>query len=220
MLKTLRFYGKFTLVLLGSYMAFVAVILGGAFLTGLDGLFGTYVSMLPSMGVLFVGIFALSGGYLEVALSMGARRIHCFWAAEICNLAEAAVMLLVAMAARRLLAGLPDPDGVLYNYGPKGWLTVWLVGAVTLQTGLLVGQITDPRKKVRARVLMLFSCMALMVGVTVSTVIEVLDNALVGGLWPAWLVWLVSNLPLVLAGMAVLLAVLVYLKYRKAVVLA
>ena len=221
MLKTLRFYIKYTFVLLAGYAAFVALIVAGAFITGLDGLFGTYTSMLPSMGVMFVGIFAMTtSGYLDVALSMGARRTHCFWAVELCNLLEAAVMVLLAILARQLLGGLPDPVGVLYDHGPKAWLCIWLVGALTLQTGLLASQIRDPRKQRFARVAMIFCTMILMVGVTVTSILAVLDNALVGGLWPAGLAWLVEHLPLVLAAAALVFGFLAYRQYRKAVVFA
>ena len=221
MLKTLRFYLKYAGVMLAGYAVFVAIILVGAFVFGLEGLVGTYVSMLPSMSMIFVCIFSMgSSGYQDVALSMGARRTHCFWAAECSNLLQAAGMVLLAVLARQLLGGLPDPEGVLYDHGPRAWLCIVLVAALTIQVGLIGSQLRDPKKSAAVRLVLMLAAMVLMVATAVTGVLGLLDTPLAATLWPGWAVWLLHNLPLLLAAGTVLLGAVALAKYRKAVVYA
>ena len=212
MLKVLRYYAKYTAQVSAVYAGFAAVILALSFMAGdLYGTAGVYASMLPTFGLIFGTIWGTSIDlYFNVALSMGARRGHCFWAAEfstaVCSLLAAPTALLVYRCIQRL----PGFEERVNQYTLAGWGVILLGTLVVQQLSLMAGRIANPKKKAAAMALMLVVAMTLVVIATLFGVGDPLHWGVLGAA--------ARYIHLILAAAAVVLGAVAYKLYQKAVV--
>ena len=214
MSRTLRFYLKYAGQIVLVYLAFAAFVLAGAFVQGsLNGIVGTYAAMLPTMGLMFGGLFASSiDVYFNVAVSMGARRSHCFWAGQIATAVGSLLLPPLSVLVYRLLAGFPDRVEVLREYSLREWGYILLGALVVQQLGLLASRIGNVKAKMVGMIVMMLLAMSLMVSVTLAGVPQM--NPVQWGV----LGFLARYLHGILAAAAVLLGAVVYRRYQKAVV--
>lgn len=143
---TIRFLGRYSAQTVGIFAAFCAASVAGCWFTGTrDGLFGTYVEVFFGFAAMFSALTGISmDAYVNVALSMGARRRNCFWAAELCGVLN--VLLLVGLAAWMRWAVDPLPgDQWWRELAPAVWPLMIAEGLFLNQVGLLVARIESPR---------------------------------------------------------------------------
>lgn len=151
MAKTLRYFLRSACPLLGVYLAFAALSVGGSWLSGSpDGVLGTYAAMMPMMGsMLSVGFAVGSDVYISVALSMGARRRWCFWSVEAVLLMYNLCAPVFTVLTNGMLTRMFGPDaveGVILALTPKsvmGWLLLYLTSLLLGQAGLLAGRVQN-----------------------------------------------------------------------------
>lgn len=95
--RTIRFFFRTSLINLGVILAFAALVTLGAIATDASGLFETYFSLFPAMGlmILFMLSYALCTSQLNIALSFGARRKDYFPAMHINMVYYAAAVTLL-----------------------------------------------------------------------------------------------------------------------------
>ncbi len=218
MLKTLRFYLLYLDQVVLCYGVFAAIILVGSLLAGdLNGLMGTYATMMPTFGLMFGGIFSASfDSYLNVALSMGARRAHCFWAMEFCGAVSAVIMPVLTVLVYPVIGRLPDAMETLEEFTLSDWILIVLATLAVTQLGLLAGRAQNAKTKSLAMVGVMVFAMVLMVAVTILGMPVASELTVL--VWPGWLNGLVAALPWILGGITLVLGALVYHKFRKAVV--
>lgn len=178
MLKSFRFLLQFTWVNMATLVGFAAVVVAGAYATGVptspsarDGnLFQTYLSsfLVVILLVLFLFAFGLCSSNLNLALSMGARRSDFFWAIQGSLLAYAAlgwVLQLFLSALTRLgnWTNLSYWEAVL-TLGP-----VWLFPLLCLVAGIwgCVCGLVFTRSKVWGTILMSVVILLAIVGMVV-----------------------------------------------------
>lgn len=214
MLKTMRFYAKYGLQTVAVYGAFAAFIVVGANLQGsLDGIFGTYAAMLPNMGLVFGCVFGASVDlYLNVAVSMGARRTHCFWAFEIVTFLSQCSLPVYTLLLNRLVGHLPDSAEVLTERSLSDWGVLLLGMLVVQQLGLMVSRLQGPNGKAVAMIGCSLLSTAGMVAVTLLG-----DAAFRPGNWGVLAV-VAEYIHPILAVLAAALGAVVYKLFRKAVV--
>lgn len=211
MAKTTRFlipYGGQHILI---YTAFAAIVVGGCWLTGrADGLFGAYVSTFHFMMLMFAAMLGMSlDGYMNVALSMGAKRSHCFWAAQLCGLVSSAILPALAWAMERLVAPLPAGEELWCRLTLRSGVLLALGGLLVTQLGLLLGRVQKPAWKTAA----------ILLGMLFSSGLGVLLLLADGMDWYAGrFAALLSLLSVLIPVLTVVLAAAAYWSYRKAVV--
>lgn len=116
MMKSFRFLLQSIWTGLGALIGFAVIVTVGAYATGVPGglpdgsnsLFQTYFSSFPLMTLLILFMYGLSlcSNYMDLALSMGARRKDFFWAVQGVLL----VYTAVGWALQFLMSALPWLD--------------------------------------------------------------------------------------------------------------
>lgn len=210
LLYYLRYYTtQYMLIFLG----FAAFAVAGVRLSGrADGLFGTYASMIPMYGVMFVAACAISADVgFNVAISMGMRRSWCFWAAELSQAITLTAIPLIGWGCSWLIRDMPGADDRMIRYTPASMLLLYLCSLLVAQLSLLSSRVENTRLRGLLTVV-------LMLGAGFVSVMVILFGdanlpALLG--LPAAVS---AAFPVLLAGVVVLLGLPLYRMYRKAVV--
>ena len=110
MVKSFKYLLQFAWINLGAILGFAAIVIAGAYLTGVpqgaNNLFRTYFGTFPLMTLimLFLFSYALCTSNLNLALSFGARRRDFFFAIQ-------GVLLLyagVCWALQAVMSAIPD----------------------------------------------------------------------------------------------------------------
>ena len=113
MVKSFKYLLQFAWINLGAILGFAAIVIAGAYLTGVpqgaNNLFRTYFGTFPLMTLimLFLFSYALCTSNLNLALSFGARRRDFFFAIQ-------GVLLLyagVCWALQAVMSAIPDLFG-------------------------------------------------------------------------------------------------------------
>lgn len=219
MAKTLHFFLRSFSPYLLIYLAFGCLAVGGSWLSGTpNGLFGSYASMMPMIGVMLGAGLAASGDvYLNVAVSMGARRHWCFWSIEaamaLYSLCAPLFTILTDRALMALFGGyeLEGLNRLLAAQGPKSWALLYLLAMALAQAGLLASRVKHPTWRGVLIVVIMLAASAASVVMILFADTDFLQEAQLSAQWPA-------RIAAVLAAAAVALAIPVYQIYRKAVV--
>ena len=110
MVKSFKYLLQFAWINLGAILGFAAIVIAGAYLTGVpqgaNNLFRTYFGTFPllTLIMLFLFSYALCTSNLNLALSFGARRRDFFFAIQ-------GVLLLyagVCWALQAVMSAIPD----------------------------------------------------------------------------------------------------------------
>lgn len=216
MARCFRFLFRFALVNLGIFAGVAAVIVAGAFATGVpDGhtnLFSTYFDGFPALAlsILFMMGFSLTST-LTLALNFGATRKALFGAVQ----GVLAVYAVGGWAISALFSAVP----VWLGWSRQGAATVLLLnaspaflvaGAAAAVLGLLSG-VSMSRSRVLGGILIAFAMIAMLVGVLW---LVITGGTFSGGMWGS-LPWL---LPLALGVAAVIADVFLYRYLKRYVV--
>lgn len=207
--KAIRFLGRYSAQYALVFVLFAAVVVAGCRITGTtDGLFGTYAQVFFNFTIMFSSLTGFSlDSYMNIALSMGARRSRCFWAAQLCSAVNVAVMVLLAAWVRGATASLPCEE----PWSPMDariWPLLMVTGLFGSQLGLLTMRIEHPRWRTVGLLIVMLLCSA---GAIALMVVCMLDSLAMPG-------WLLNGM---LAGFpigTVVAGAVVYRLYRKAVV--
>lgn len=209
MSKAIRFLGRYSAQYALVFIVFAAVVVAGCWITGTtDGLFGIYAQVFFNFTIMFSALTGLSlDNYINIALSMGARRSRCFWAMQLCSAANVAVMVLLAAWVRGATVSLPseEPWAAL---DARIWPLLAVASLFGSQLGLLTMRIQNPRWRTVGLLAVMLLCA---VGAIALMLTCMLDSLAM----PDWLLnGMLAGFPIgtVAAG------AVVYRLYRKAVV--
>lgn len=206
----LRYYTtQYMLIFLG-FAAFAVV---GVRLAGqADGMFGTYASMIPMYGVMFVAACAFNADVgFNVAVSMGMRRSRCFWAVELSQALTLVAIPLIGWGSNWLIRDIPGANDRMIRYTPASMLLLYLCSLLVAQLSLLASRVENTRLRSLLTVVLMLGA------VFVSMMVILFGDANLPALLglPAAVS---AAFPWLLAGAAVLLGLPLYGMYRKAVV--
>ncbi|MCI8422702.1 MAG: hypothetical protein HFF50_04075 [Lawsonibacter sp.] len=202
--KSFRFFLQFCMVNLGAILAFATVVFLGCCATGVpqgaEGLFSTYFHMFPMMSLIMVFVYgwSLCTTYLNLGLSLGARRQDMFRGVLGAVLLSAGVcwLLLLVMSSIPELLHWPRTGRIsmLLDMGSApGSAAFYLAAAITLQClGALCGLVLA-RSKVWGTLLMI-AALLLFVAISVFLMLSILFDWSLFLFVPRWLPWAVLAL--------------------------
>lgn len=214
MRKVLYYYLRYyTMQYLLIFLGFAAFAVVGVRLVGrADGMFGSYASMIPLYGVLFIAACAINSDVsFNVAVSMGMRRSWCFWAAELSQVLSLLVVPLIGEVTVWLTRDVPGADDQIVRLTPKNLMLLYLCSLLVAQLALLASRVEN------ARLRGLLIVPVMIVGSVVSVLFVLLgDRDLLAVLGVPAAVSAAA--PWFLAAVSALLGLPLYQMYRKAVV--